>query len=143
MEVDQTAVKVDLFLRASGLLTPKYTEGTVDFIFGCGAATLERCEIRSLRDARNIGFVAAPAHSLSQKDGFVFRHCRFTAEEGVTGIYLARPWRDYGLCRFENCVYGSHIAPEGFDKWDGTERDRTARFYEVPAVPGRVSWCNR
>ena len=25
MEVDQTAVKVDLFLRASGLLTPKYT----------------------------------------------------------------------------------------------------------------------
>ena len=27
MEVDQTAVKVDLFLRASGLLTPKYTLG--------------------------------------------------------------------------------------------------------------------
>ena len=25
MEVDQTAVKVDLILRASGLLTPKYT----------------------------------------------------------------------------------------------------------------------
>ena len=25
MQVDQTAVKVDLFLRASGLLPPKYT----------------------------------------------------------------------------------------------------------------------
>lgn len=134
-------------LRANRPLSQRFSdcriEGTVDFIFGCGAATLERCEIRSLRDARNIGFVAAPAHSLSQKDGFVFRNCRFTAEEGVTGIYLARPWRDYGLCRFEDCVYGPHIAPEGFDKWADTERDRTARFYEVPAVPGRVSWCNR
>lgn len=119
-------------LRANRPLSQRFSdcriEGTVDFIFGCGAATLERCEIRSLRDARNIGFVAAPAHSLSQKDGFVFWNCRFTAEEGVTGIYLARPWRDYGLCRFENCVYGPHIAPEGFDKWGGTERDRTARF---------------
>ena len=118
-------------------------EGTVDFIFGCGTATLERCEIRSLRDARNIGFVAAPAHSLSQEKGFLFRNCRFTAEDGVTGIYLARPWRDYGMARFENCVYDAHIAPEGFDKWNDTNRNLTARFEEYPPVPGRVSWCNR
>ena len=134
-------------LRVNRLLSQRFTncriEGTVDFIFGCGNAVFDRCEIRSLRDARNVGYVAAPAHSLSQTEGFLFRDCRFTAEDGVEGIYLARPWRDYGLARFENCAYGPHIAPEGFDKWNDTERDKTARFYESPAVVGRVSWCNR
>lgn len=117
-------------------------EGTVDFIFGCGAAEFEDCEIRSLRDARDVGYAAAPAHALEQKLGFTFRRCRFTAEEGVTpgSIYLARPWRDYGLCVFEDCAYGPHISPLGFDKWNDTRRDQTARFYEKPPVEGRVAW---
>ena len=134
-------------LRVDRPLSQRFTncriEGTVDFIFGCGNALFKRCEIRSLRDARNVGYVAAPAHALEETEGFTFRACRFTAEDGVEGIYLARPWRDYGLSRFEDCVYGAHIAAEGFDKWNDTERDRTARFYESPAVPGRVAWCNR
>ena len=134
-------------LRVDRPLSQRFTncriEGTVDFIFGCGNALFKRCEIRSLRDARNVGYVAAPAHALEETDGFTFRACRFTAEDGVEGIYLARPWRDYGLSRFEDCVYGAHIAAEGFDKWNDTERDKTARFYESPAVPGRVAWCNR
>lgn len=117
-------------------------EGTVDFIFGCGEAVFENCEIRSLCDARGIGYAAAPAHEPRQTRGFLFRGCRFTAEEGVApgSIYLARPWRDYGLCRFQDCTYGPHIAPAGFDKWNDTHRDRTARFYETPPVAGRVDW---
>ena len=134
-------------LRVDRPLSQRFTncriEGMVDFIFGCGNALFEDCEIRSLYDVRNVGYVAAPAHALEETEGFTFRNCRFTAEEGVSGIYLARPWRDYGLAHFESCVYGSHIAAEGFDKWNDTERDRTARFYESPAVVGRVSWCNR
>lgn len=120
-------------------------EGTVDFIFGCGNTVFEACEIRSLVDARDVGYVAAPAHALCQREGFRFRSCCFTCEAGVTpgSIYLARPWRDYGLCRFEHCSYGSHIAAEGFDKWNDTRRDRTARFFETPAEPGRVCWVNR
>lgn len=120
-------------------------EGTVDFIFGCGEALFEDCEIRSLRDARDIGYIAAPAHSLSQTEGFLFRNCRMTCEAGVTpgSIYLARPWRDYGLVRFENCAMDKHIAPVGFDKWNDTHRDKTARFYEIPAPQGRVNWINR
>ena len=115
-------------------------EGTVDFIFGCGSAVFENCEIRSLLDARGTGYVAAPDHSLEQTEGFLFRNCRFTAQEGVQGIYLARPWRDYGLCVFQNCTYGDHISPLGFDKWNDTDRDKTARFYEEPPVAGRVPW---
>lgn len=117
-------------------------EGTVDFIFGCGEAVFEGCEIRSLMDARGVGYAAAPAHALEQGSGFTFQNCRFTAQEGVEpgSIYLARPWRDYGLCRFQGCAYGPHISPLGFDKWNDTERDKTARFYEDPPVKGRVAW---
>lgn len=117
-------------------------EGTVDFIFGCGEAVFEDCEIRSLVDARGVGYAAAPAHALEQGSGFTFQSCRFTAQEGVApgSIYLARPWRDYGLCVFKDCACGGHISPLGFDKWNDTERDKTARFYEDPPVSGRVGW---
>ncbi len=119
-------------------------EGTVDFIFGCGSTLFDRCELRSLVDARNVGYVAAPAHGPDQKTGYEFQSCRFTCEAGVApgSIYLARPWRDHGLSSFFDCTYGSHIAVLGFDKWNGTHRDKTARFRESPALPGRVSWVN-
>ncbi len=119
-------------------------EGTVDFIFGCGEALFQDCEIRSLRDARNCGYLAAPAHAQSQERGFLFRRCRLTAQEGVApgSVYLARPWRDYGLCEFLDCpILGSHISPLGFDKWNDTHRDETARFYETPLPRGRVPWA--
>ncbi len=120
-------------------------EGTVDFIFGCAAALFEDCEIRSLNDARGCGYTAAPAHSPEQTEGYLFRRCRFTREEGVAdgSVYLARPWRDYGLCVYEDCLYGPHISPLGFDKWNDTDRDRTCRFHERPAVPGRVPWVKK
>lgn len=120
-------------------------EGSVDFIFGCGDALFEHCEIRNVHDVRQVGYTAAPAHPLEQQEGYVFRHCRFTCEDTVRpgSIYLARPWRDWGLCRFEDCSYGPHIAAAGFDKWNDTNRDQTARFYEEPPISGRVPWVNR
>ncbi len=136
-------------LRRGGEMRQRYKncriEGTVDFIFGCGDAVFEDCELRSLKDARDTGYIAAPAHGKEQGSGFRFQNCRITCEQGVTSgsIYLARPWRDYGMASFENCSYGPHIAAEGFDKWNDTRRDLTARFFEMPAVPGRVSWINR
>lgn len=136
-------------LRRGGNMVQKYLdctiEGTVDFIFGCADALFENCEIRSVYDARRLGYVAAPAHTKEQTQGFLFRNCRFTCDEAVDSgsIYLARPWRDYGLSRFEGCTLDRHIHPDGFDKWNDTRRDLTARFYESPAVPGRVGWINR
>lgn len=120
-------------------------EGSVDYIFGCADALFENCEIRNIYDGRTGGFIAAPAHALEQERGFLFRNCRITCGENVApgSIYLARPWRDFGLCRFENCALGPHIHPDGFDKWNDTNRDQTARFYEEPQVEGRVKWINR
>ena len=103
--------------------------GTVDFIFGCSEAYFLNCEIISLKDSRNCGFVAAPAHPLSEAYGFSFIDCNFkNAGANPETIYLARPWRDFGKCNFINCRLGSHINGELFDKWDDTERDKSARF---------------
>jgi len=149
----------DLILRYQDLLPPSLrgprilssrfvdcrVEGSVDFIFGGGAARFEACELMSLFDGRTGGFVAAPSHALSQAEGFLFHRCRFTSGPGVApgSVFLARPWRDYGLAVFEDCAYGPHIHPLGFDKWGATVRNETARFYERPAVAGRVDWANR
>ena len=119
--------------------------GNVDFIFGCGDALFESCEIRSVYDVRGHGYTAAPAHALTQEIGFVFSNCRFTCEDAVAdgSIFLARPWRDYGKCSYINCRYGRHISAEGFDKWNDTDRDKTARFAEYGDIPGgRVPWSH-
>lgn len=135
-------------LRVDRMLCQRFEscriEGSVDFIFGCGAAVFSDCEIRSVFDGRGGGFAAAPAHAREQTEGFLFRNCAFTRESAVAdgSIFLARPWRDYGLARFESCRYEEHIAAAGFDPWLDSGREKTARFYETPPQSGRVSWVN-
>ncbi|MBO6158519.1 MAG: pectin esterase [Firmicutes bacterium] len=120
-------------------------EGSVDYIFGCGSCLFNACEIRQIPDGRTNGFIAAPAHWEEMSEGFTFRYCSFTCDPSVPekSIYLARPWRDFGLCSFESCAYGPHIKPEGFDSWRGSSRHLTARFFEAPAVPGRAAWVRQ
>lgn len=134
-------------LRAAGYSKQIYRNcfiaGTVDFIFGCADALFENCEIKSLYEVRGHGYAAAPAHALEQTTGFVFNKCRFTRDERTPdgSVFLARPWRDYGKASFIDCTYDTHIAAEGFDKWNDTDRDKTARFSEFgPDRSGRVPW---
>lgn len=115
--------------------------GTVDFVFGCADALFDECDVVSSTDGRT-GFVAAPAHSSSQQIGFVFLHCNFVCDENMPEhtVFLARPWRDFGKASFVDCNYGAHIKTEGFDKWNDTDRDKTARFAETNKSSQRVSW---
>ena len=103
--------------------------GTVDYVFGCSEAYFKSCRFVSVHDERGVGYVAAPAHSLGEKRAFSFIDCDFTdGGAGKENVYLARPWRDFGKCSFINCRLDGHIAPALFDKWNDTERDKTARF---------------
>ncbi len=103
--------------------------GTVDYVFGCSEAYFKSCRFVSVHDERGVGYVAAPAHSLGEKRAFSFIDCDFTdGGAGNENVYLARPWRDFGKCSFINCRLDGHIAPALFDKWNDTERDKTARF---------------
>ena len=101
--------------------------GTVDFIFGCAEAYFDGCEIISL-ESKNGGYLAAPAHPLEQKFGFSFLNCKLIDGGAKRGVFLARPWRDFGACAFINCVADGHLSEKLFNKWNDSDRDKTARF---------------
>ncbi len=148
----------DLLLRYQGFYLDKRLKGSpsfqkyqaceiigdVDFIFGGATALFQKCKIISLKQRNNhIGFVCAPSHSKATPFGYLFYDCDIT---GSTPTYLARPWRDYGCCAFIKCRMGEHIVKEGFNKWNNTNRDQTARFYEyTPTVDcsQRVPWSHQ
>jgi PelA/Pel-15E family pectate lyase len=122
-----------------------YIAGQVDFIFGQAAAVFENCEIHS----RGYGYLTAPMRFASDEpSGFVFNKCRLTAENTKTGVYLGRPWRDYGRTVFLNTEMGEHIRPEGWDHWQ-PEREKTAYFAEYRSSgkgandTARVKWAHQ
>ena len=145
----------DLIERYTGFLleeqlNPKETKqiyknckiyGDTDFIFGCSQALFFNCDIISI----GRGYLAAPAHAKEMKYGYLFYHCNLTSKNNADGTYFARPWRDYGTAAFIDCKIGNHIDEKGFNKWDGTNRDKTARFYEYSPqsnLSNREKWVN-
>jgi len=122
-----------------------YIAGHVDFIFGNAQAVFERSEIRS----RGPGFIAAVSRTMpAGPEGFVFDHCKLTAEEGVRGVALGRPWRLYARTVYLNCWMGEHIRPEGWDNWNKPEAEKDSFFAEFGSEgPGakaaeRVAWAH-
>ncbi|MBR5715590.1 MAG: hypothetical protein IKX59_03325 [Bacteroidales bacterium] len=110
-----------------------YVEGTVDFIFGKSTAVFDHCEIHSLQN----GFLTAPSTPQGQKYGYVFYDCSMTADEGVTEVYLSRPWRPYAKAVFVRCELGKHIAPVGWDAWDKEHPEETVLYAEYQSMgPG-------
>lgn len=106
-----------------------YIEGNVDFIFGTGKTVFEHCEIRS--NAHNGGYVTAQGKNWPDEDsGFVFNHCRVTADPGVNNVWLGRPWRPYASVVFLNSDIGGHIEPAGWREWHpGQTHSLDTAFY--------------
>lgn len=104
--------------------------GDVDFIFGCATALFEECDIVSLFSEKSNAFICAPAHPKGLQYGYLFYKCNIISDETKPYSYLCRPWRDYGQAAFIDCNMGAHILPQGYDKWQNTNRDKTAIFYE-------------
>jgi len=123
-----------------------YIAGHVDFIFGNAAAVFDHCEIHS----RGPGYIAAVSRTMRESaTGFVFSHCRLTADEGVQNVFLGRPWRLYARAVYLDCWMGDHIRPEGWDNWNKLEAEKTAWFGEAGSEgPGakpadRVRWAHK
>ena len=122
-----------------------YICGTTDFIFGPATAWFERCQIHSCADS----YITAASTPQDVPYGYVFSYCRLTADEGVTKVYLGRPWRPYAYTLFIYCELGNHIRPEGWENWRNPDNERTARYYEYgntgpgAAINGRVSWSHQ
>ncbi len=122
-----------------------YIEGHVDFIFGQAAAVFENCEIHSKAD----GYIAAPMRfAADEPAGFIFNKCRLTSSDTKNGIYLGRPWRDYGRTVFINTRMDAQIRPEGWHHWE-PQREKTAFLAEYGSTgPGagdatRVAWARK
>ena len=94
-----------------------YIEGNVDFIFGDSKAVFENCELHST--PHDGGFITAQSkHYPAEDSGFVFDHCKLTADPGVTGdVYLGRPWRPYATVIFMHTWMDDKIAPAGWREW--------------------------
>ena len=113
-------------------------EGGVDFIFGGATAYFENCEFKSVEE----GYIFAPSTPEHISVGFVAKNCRFTALDNVPdgSCYIARPWRNYGKVKLENCYLGKHIHPMGWNDWDKEESHDTVEFVEISSYgPGSSS----
>ena len=123
-----------------------YIEGTLDFIFGPATAWFEECEIHS----KSNEYATAASTPAYQQYGYVFNRCRLTAAEGVSQVFLGRPWRsDAAYTVFMNCYLGAHIVKEGWHDWKRKGVAENVRYYEYNNDgPGantkdRVPWARQ
>lgn len=103
-----------------------YIEGTTDFLFGPATAYFQECQIVCKKKS----YITAPNTPRGQQYGIILNSCKVTVAEGVSRVYLGRPWRPYGMSLFMNCHLGKGIAAEGWDNWRDVENEKTARFSE-------------
>ena len=122
-----------------------YIDGTTDFIFGPSTALFEDCIIHSKRNS----YVTAASTPKEAKYGYVFKHCKLTAEPGVDKVYLGRPWRPYAYTLFIECELGKHIVPAGWHNCGKQSNEETARYMEYKNtgeganVSERVAWSKQ
>lgn len=122
-----------------------YIDGTTDFIFGPSTALFENCIIHSKRNS----YVTAASTPKEAKYGYVFKHCKLTAEPGVDKVYLGRPWRPYAYTLFIECELGKHIVSAGWHNWGKQSNEETARYMEYKNTgeganaSERVAWSKQ
>jgi pectinesterase len=122
-----------------------YIDGTTDFIFGPSTALFEDCIIHSKRNS----YVTAASTPKEAKYGYIFKHCKLTAEPGVDKVYLGRPWRPYAYTLFIECELGKHIVLAGWHNWGKQSNEETARYMEYKNTgeganaSERVAWSKQ
>ncbi len=122
-----------------------YIEGTTDFIFGASTCWFENCTVHSKRNS----YVTAASTPEGAEYGYVFKNCRLTHAEGVSKVYLGRPWRPFAKTVFIECELGEHIVKEGWHDWDKPYAHDTVLYAEYgsygPGAAGkdeRVWWSH-
>lgn len=115
-----------------------YVSGHVDFVFGSATAWFEGCEIHALRS----GYLTAASTPEDVPFGFVFSHCKITAEPGVE-TFLGRPWRIFASTIFLNCELCGAVRPKGWSDWQKSEAHATVRYAEFNSTGPGASPTNR
>ena len=122
--------------------------GSVDFIFGAGAAWFEQCDLlsRFRFGKERQGYVAVPSTLAKNPYGLVFHHCQLHKESEVpkASVALGRPWRPTrtfadgrygdlsvsGAAAFIDCWMDDHIDPAGWDAMSYSARDGSRVMFQ-------------
>jgi polygalacturonase len=113
-----------------------YIEGNVDFIFGDAIAVFDHCHIHAIAHER-VYVTAQSKRYPEQRSGYVFDHCRITADPQVGKIFLGRPWRAYATVVFLESELDEKVDPAGWAEWHAGETARLeTAFYAEHASFG-------
>ncbi|PIA50494.1 hypothetical protein AQUCO_01300908v1 [Aquilegia coerulea] len=128
--------------------------GTVDFIFGNGAAVLQNCEIlarKPLPNQKN-SITAQGRKDPNQNTGFSIQFCNITADADLaatlnsTYTYLGRPWKEYSKTIIMQSYISNAVRPEGWLEWNGNFALDTLYYAEYmnygpgAGLSSRVKW---
>ena len=125
-------------------VSDSHIEGTTDFIFGPSIVYFRNCSIRCKADS----YITAASTTERNRYGYIFDSCRVTADEGVTQLYLGRPWKSTARTVWIRCDLPAAIRPEGWHNWRDPARERTSFYAEWGCTgPGadrsrRVPWSH-
>ncbi|ERN03321.1 hypothetical protein AMTRI_Chr02g219740 [Amborella trichopoda] len=128
--------------------------GTIDFIFGNGAAFFQNCRILARKPLYNqkISITAHGRKDPHQSTGFSIQNCIVEAASDLAPIvssvpaYLGRPWKPYARTIYMESYLGSLIQPEGWLAWAGNFALNTLYYGEYrnygpgAKLDGRVRW---
>eukprot|EP00727_Mastigamoeba_balamuthi_P002037 m51a1_g11830 hypothetical protein (473) ;mRNA; f:437613-439546 len=90
-----------------------FVNGSVDSIFGIGAAVFDKCEIQIS------SYNTAHRGDASLKTSYLFLNSRLTKPKGAAtgGSRLGRPWGQYARVIFKSTSMAGHIGSIGWDDW--------------------------
>ncbi|PKI51485.1 hypothetical protein CRG98_028045 [Punica granatum] len=119
--------------------------GTIDFIFGNGAAVLQSCKLytRVPLPLQKVTITAQGRKSPDQSTGFTIQDSYVLATEPT---YLGRPWKQYSRTVFINTYLSSQVQPRGWLEWFGDFALNTLWYGEYrnygpgASLSGRVTW---
>ncbi|KAK6796079.1 hypothetical protein RDI58_009534 [Solanum bulbocastanum] len=128
--------------------------GTVDFIFGNGAAVLQDCDIHARRPGSGQkNMVTAQGRTdPNQNTGIVIQKCRIGATSDLRSVqksfptYLGRPWKEHSRTVIMQSSITDVIQPAGWHEWNGNFALNTLFYGEYAntgagaATSGRVKW---
>ncbi|PRQ42319.1 putative pectinesterase [Rosa chinensis] len=119
--------------------------GTIDFIFGNGAAVLQNCKIytRVPLSLQKVTITAQGRKDPHQNTGFSIQDSYVFATQPT---YLGRPWKPYSRTVFINTYLGGLVQPRGWLEWYGNFALGTLWYGEYrnygpgASLSGRVKW---
>ncbi|XP_048323936.2 putative pectinesterase/pectinesterase inhibitor 22 [Ziziphus jujuba] len=119
--------------------------GTIDFIFGNGAAVLQNCKIftRVPLPLQKVTITAQGRKSQHQSTGFSILDSYVLATQPT---YLGRPWKLYSRTVFINTYMNALVQPRGWLEWYGNFALGTLWYGEYrnygpgASLSGRVRW---